>query len=664
MMKLAEPKRSKGGEMPFPVERGPTTPHGLRVDIQLLRALAILLVLAQHARVPFLPGGFLGVDIFFVVSGYLMTGIIARELDEGRFRFSGFFARRARRLLPASFATLAVTAVLAPFLLDHDGYRDFVAQLAGSFGFVSNFVLWRQSDYFSSAAALKPLLHMWSLSLEEQYYVVLPMLLWACPKRWRFWLGVALTVASLALCLLARANFPLPTFYLLPTRAWELGLGSVVALLVRRNWLGERRWPVLRLGCVLLLATIPLLVDEQGHPGIAALSVCLATAVLLVPGCDLAQRGWLRPFVAIGNRSYSMYLVHWPVLAFANNVFISPVPGWVNALLMVPILIWTELQYRLVEQPFRTMRIGFREVVFFVLLALGITGASAAALTLVPNRFAADRAPNIGLGEDCPASGPDGKLFPCRSAPSPRTLVWGDSFAMAIADGMIETTPDGIAQAALSMCGPFLGIAPVDDAKHSPVWARQCIERNDAVLAALKRDPRLDTIVITSPLSQYVPDMHEGYDTLIRTPSGMVRQPASDVTLVSAIARTAAAVRAAGKRIVLIAPPPAPGYDLGRCAARLAQGRPSRISSGRCDFATSDYRRFRKPVLGVLSQLQDRGIVPVLYLDRAICPDGEHCEVTRNGQLLYRDEAHLSATGSRIVGHQLNIGMRARSIAR
>lgn len=157
-----------------------------RLDIQALRGLAIIYVLVQHAQYGWLSGGFLGVDIFFVVSGFLVTGMIVDELDRGTFTLRNFYVRRIRRLLPAAYCTIAVTAAVAPFLLDFFELKNLLWQVLGSFGFVSNYVLWRQVDYFNGEADLKPLLHMWSLSLEEQYYFFLPFVLIFTPRRIRF----------------------------------------------------------------------------------------------------------------------------------------------------------------------------------------------------------------------------------------------------------------------------------------------------------------------------------------------------------------------------------------------------------------------------------------------------------------------------------------------
>ena len=319
-----------------------------RIDIQALRGLAIILVLMHHARISFVPGGFLGVDIFFVISGYLMAGIIDEALNNGSFSFAAFYARRVRRLLPAAYATLLVTAALAPLLLDASEYRYFVTQLAGSFGFFVNFVLWQQTDYFGSGAELKPLLHMWSLSVEEQFYIFLPMGMLLATRRFRLAAITALVLASAALCVHVLRISPSATFYLLPTRAWELGLGSMTALLVRRGVLQSRPLPALRIACAATLVVVPLLADAGGHPGLPAALCCLATALLLVPGAQVGSGKLLAPIAWTGDRSYSLYLVHWPVYSLVNNVYIDAVPQYLNLALLLVCLLWTEVQYRYV----------------------------------------------------------------------------------------------------------------------------------------------------------------------------------------------------------------------------------------------------------------------------------------------------------------------------
>lgn len=237
-----------------------------RVDIQALRGLAILLVVVYHAELlASLKAGYLGVDIFFVVSGYLITGIVTKGLQDGSFSFSGFYFRRAKRLLPAAYVTFLATTLLSIAFLTTPALRDYLWQLVGAVTFTGNMVLWTQTGYFAPAAELKPLLHVWSLSIEEQYYLLLPAVLVLTPRR--FWTpGVwVVLLISLALCLGLVAAKPGATFYLLPTRAWELALGSLGVLVLHERqspYLRALFWPAL---AALLL--VPFFPTGAPHPG-------------------------------------------------------------------------------------------------------------------------------------------------------------------------------------------------------------------------------------------------------------------------------------------------------------------------------------------------------------------------------------------------------------
>ena len=218
----------------------------------------MLLVLLYHAKLG-VRGGYLGVDVFFVISGFLMTGLVASGIERGDFTFVGFYFRRAKRLLPAAYATFFATALLAPVFLTWSSLIPFAKEMTGAVTFTANIVMWRQTGYFDGASALKPLLHVWSLSLEEQYYFLLPATLVFVPRR--YWMKAAsgLLVLSGVACAIATVRNPAAAFYWLPFRAWELGLGSLGALLVRRDPDRLRRvarplvWPAV----LLLLVAIP-----------------------------------------------------------------------------------------------------------------------------------------------------------------------------------------------------------------------------------------------------------------------------------------------------------------------------------------------------------------------------------------------------------------------
>jgi peptidoglycan/LPS O-acetylase OafA/YrhL len=661
---LAVPAMTRPGDAVGPTAQ--PAPR-FRLDIQLLRALAILLVLAHHAHVPGVPGGFLGVDIFFVISGFLMTTLIDAGLEKRTFSFSGFFARRARRILPAAYATMVVTAVAAPFLLDTAEYRNFVAQLAGTFGFVANVVLWRQSDYFGSDAALKPLLHMWSLSIEEQFYLVLPVLLVLCAARLRLALVVLLSVGSFGLCAWFVRHSPSAAFYLLPTRAWELGLGSVVALLVRRGLAPPRPSSAARVAAGIVVVAVPLFATERGHPGLAALVACLATAVLLLPGREPGRvEHALRPLGAVGDRSYSLYLVHWPVFVFANNVYLLPVPQYVNLLLLLPCVLWMEAQYRMVEQPLRHLSMTRRNVALLIAVPVLTVGASAAFwfADSDPRKVAA-RAANTGLSARCDYSGAEYTArVECQTQAAAQTLVWGDSYAIALVPGFAATSPQGIVQATRTVCGPFVGLAPTNDLLYPRSWAESCIAFNRSVLAHIAAHPEIRTVVLSSALAQYVPGAEDrNWSMLVEGPEGRRVRPQQIEHLTAALARTVAEVRRLGRRVVLVAPPPTDVFDSARCLDRLDGGNPTIAPDAQCRYSRSSYVALRKPVLDFLARTRADQVVPVIALDDALC-DATVCATQMDGVPLYRDAGHLSMPGAALLGTRMNWGMMARATAR
>jgi peptidoglycan/LPS O-acetylase OafA/YrhL len=369
--------------------------HDWRPDIQILRGLAVSLVILEHAAAGLIPGGFLGVDIFFVISGFLMTKLILTDLDAGSFSFGAFYARRARRLLPAAYTTILVTLVAAPALIDPHELRDLAFQAVGAFTFTTNLVLWRQTDYFGSGAGLKPLLHLWSLSLEEQYFLLLPALLVFTPGRLRIAAVAGAVAVSMVLCLWFIQRSPSAAFYFLPFRAWELGFGSLAALSMRAGWhLPLNRTLVTAAAAILLL--VPCLAGQGGHPGWPAFVVCTATVVILLTRGVPTYRA-LASLGLVGDRSYSLYLVHWPVFAFANNIWLTPLPSTVAALLLVICLVAAEAQYRWVEIPFRRASVTRQMIAAFVAIPLATLGITLAWVKPASAPEIANRAANPRL---------------------------------------------------------------------------------------------------------------------------------------------------------------------------------------------------------------------------------------------------------------------------
>jgi len=326
-----------------------------RPEIDGLRTIAVLPVILFHAGFEWFSGGYVGVDVFFVISGYLITSILVEDLSEGRFSIARFYERRARRILPALFFVLLCTSVAAWLWMLPTQFEEYSRTLLAVIPLASNIYFWQTSDYFAPAAELNPLLHTWSLAVEEQFYIVFPFVLLAL---WRFggravlWTIVALSLGSLLLAELGSRRYATATFYLIPTRAWELGVGAICAL-VLRNAPPRASGPLAALGLGLILLSVLAFVP---FPSVHALAPVSGTAlvILFARAGTFAGRLLSVPLmVGLGLISYSAYLWHQPLFALARiGSPTQPSTGLLLTLVLASlVLAW--LSWRLVEQPFR-----------------------------------------------------------------------------------------------------------------------------------------------------------------------------------------------------------------------------------------------------------------------------------------------------------------------
>lgn len=333
-----------------------------RHDIDGLRAISMLVILIVHLDLPVLPGGFVAVDLFFVISGYVITRIIFKSMTEGRFSLRDFYERRTRRLLPAMAVMLLTTLLACVVLLPPSVFLEFSTSVIATIFFAANFFFWHASDYFAVAAEFKPLLHCWTLAVEEQLYLVFPLLLMLLARRSRAFAinGTLMAFAlSFACCVYLTYTSKLAAFYLMPSRAWEFLAGAIVALDVlprlQRQWLRES----FTVTGMVLIATAMLVIREQdAFPGFYALWPVAGCAFIIYGGNDGACRSaaplrW-KPLVYIGCISYSLYLWHWPLIALANNIVEGELPLAMKATLAAAAIALGSLSYHFIEQPFRT----------------------------------------------------------------------------------------------------------------------------------------------------------------------------------------------------------------------------------------------------------------------------------------------------------------------
>ena len=360
--------------------------------------MAVLPVVFFHAGLESFSGGFVGVDVFFVISGYLITAIILDEHRQGKFTFAGFYERRARRILPALFVVLLFSLPLAYLYLSPSELKAFASSVIATVTMTSNFLFWWESGYFDTASELKPLLHTWSLAVEEQFYLFFPPLLLGCLalRRAGMYLLYALFAGSFGLACWAAVNKPELSFYLIPTRAWELLIGAFLALSLTRRQetgflAGATNVNMLRdfagaLGLVLVLVSVFWFDSETPWPGIHAMLPTIGTALIIVFADQKNLSGRLlgcRPLVGIGLVSYSAYLWHQPLLVFARQRQLEPLAPEQISMIVVLTFLFAYLTWLLVETPVRNRSRFSRAAIFrssalvsVVFILVGLSGIS------------------------------------------------------------------------------------------------------------------------------------------------------------------------------------------------------------------------------------------------------------------------------------------------
>ena len=374
----------------------PVSPNSYQPHVDGLRAVAVLSVVAFHSFPGRITGGFVGVDIFFVISGFLISGIILNGLRQGSFTFSDFYARRIRRIFPALIVVLAATLVLGYLFLFPSEFRNLGKHVLGGALFVANITLWRDTGYFDTAAELKPLLHLWSLGVEEQYYLLWPLFLLVCyRRRWNMlWITAFICIASFAFNVWASGTKPIANFFLLPGRFWELMTGSMLAQLhtggTESPGRRVREIPAVResaafAGLVFIAAALFGLDRNSVFPGWPALLPTLGACLLIAAGPE----AWINrrilawpPMVFVGLISYPLYLWHWPLLAYGRIIESGGMSTATGLTLVGAAFVLAWATYQWVEKP---IRFGYRRYGKVVpalcvsMSAMALTGATALA---------------------------------------------------------------------------------------------------------------------------------------------------------------------------------------------------------------------------------------------------------------------------------------------
>ena len=658
-----------------------------RPDIDGLRALAILLVIAFHAFPSWMPGGFIGVDVFFVISGFLITLQIQDSLRQQSFSFRVFYASRVRRLFPSLILVLMTCQLVGWFALLSDEYQALGKHIAASAVFIPNLIFWTESGYFDVAANLKPLLHLWSLGIEEQFYMFWPVVIWLAGRYGISLIkaSAALLFASLSLNLLLIEEAAAAAFFLPLPRLGELLAGCPVAsalcsrsaaVVASRNWFEQHRLrqeAASLLGLTLLLAGAFLLEQDLSFPGWWAMVPVLGSAALLMAG----KGAWInqvllshRLLVWIGLISFPWYLWHWPMLSFARIIEGGNPDGQFRAILVAVSFVLACLTYCLVERPLRFGR--YLQAKTYALVVLMIVTGGLGLVTLLQQGFASRMVNQQAKAQlaDLTFNLPDSQGWYCgdnrfdsprchATGPDPSVVVIGDSHALMIYSALRERFRAkgqviGL-YGASDGCPPLLNVVIQDQGGD----VRNCLKKGSRAIQRIAADERVREVILTSRGPMYTTGRgfgdveSEQFGPWVLHVDGEEKGVRSNqAVFAEGLEKTLDTLLAAGKTVTFLHDVPELGFDIRRCYSF----RPlsfDRAFNGPCAVSRKDFEArtdsYRKMVNRILAQ---RPAIKVIDLAEALCDD-TWCFGAKNGALFYIDDDHLSHRGADYVVNRL-----------
>lgn len=634
-----------------------------RPEIDGLRALAVVFVILVHAFPGRLRNGYIGVDIFFVLSGFLITGILLNELRGGSFSLQNFYVRRVNRIFPALVAVLITCLILGWLSLYADEYKLLGRSIAAGAGFAANINFYAEAGYWDISSALKPLLHLWSLGVEEQFYLLWPVLLWAAwTRRWGVaWVLTVVFSASLAWNLWSVGRDQAGAFYLPLSRFWELLAGAAVAYvgvrLLDRNLkpsLPARSWreysasgAVLRnisafLGLTLIAVALVTPYPPEEFPGWRAIVPVLGTVLIIAAGSEawlnsnvLANR-WL---VYVGLISYPLYMWHWPLLTFARIHDNGKLSSSARNIALLFTVILAAATYHLVERPirFRPQNRRFKAALLASLLAgCGILGYVIFALDGVQARYDASTIVKV---------------------PQPTEIVSGSNKVAILGD---------------SQAGTFYNGLPIDKSRIVkfarggwPYLLGAGVEPNpdlfkatDEAIAAISSDPTVELVVIAHMFNMYTDPTYGKLHTYPLVPG-----ETAATAYYSALRRTVNRLTDAGKKVVYIKSIPFLGGVSSVMSCSSAVLPIPRVQPTECLTPVADVRKFRQ---GYDEAVADalRGLPGVSTFDPLpyLC-DNRFCYVQKDGIVMYQNTSHLSLEGSYLIGLELAKQLAAQRAA-
>ena len=667
-----------------------------RADIDGLRALAIVPVVLFHAFPSRLSGGFVGVDIFFVISGFLISTIIFRELKQGNFSFLGFYGRRVRRIFPALSLVLASTLLFGWFALDADEFKMLGKHVAAGAGFVQNFALWGEVGYFDISSELKPLLHLWSLAIEEQFYLVFPLIAWFA---WRIGLNLLalvlfIAIGSLAVNLYSVGSDPVGTFYFPHTRIWELMAGGILASVVSTSstppqqantvigerlnatssslfnrfrmalaFLGKRigvnKSTLSWLGMALIVMSAIVFDKTQNYPGWRAIIPVMGAVLIIYAG----QYSWVnrhllgnKLVIFVGLISYPLYLWHWPLLSFARIIESEPLSAAIRIALVVVSFVLATLTYILIEKPIRTAKFQrfWTTALAIIMLCVGVVGFLAYERELTSKLGGSVQAvkeweeQRPTFEENCAELFPKWNdrrdSFKCAflEKGKPEVTVIGDSHARRIFIGISHfiRKEHNTAFFANGCSMPFYDISVGIPKKYrtSDYPYPRANQINQALDFSIN-DPSVKLIVLTT--SACWNDIVDIKNLEEKNPGRIVE---------SKMRITFERLSQSDKQVIYVLDNPLLDFDPKSCVSR-----PFRTNSNKaiCKMKRETFDKQRVEYFQIANRvLSDYPKIKVFDVASKLC-DSEYCYSVIDNKLLYHDSSHLGYDGSKYIGQFL-----------
>lgn len=628
-------------------------------------------------------GGFIGVDIFFVISGYLITFILLREMQDQTFNILKFYERRARRILPALFTVAAVTTAISYYILMPSAFKEYAGSLAATFLFVSNIFFWKQDSYTAEASDFKPFLHTWSLGVEEQFYIFFPLMLffaWVFLRQYMFWLMVLGALASLVLAEWASRFYPDASFYLLPTRGWELLSGSLLAWLDFKGYVAEKegfKRALPFIGCVVLGMAVFLMHDKMPHPGIITVFPIVATMLIIRYAGGRDPISWLlkfQPVVWIGLISYSLYLWHQPVFAFSRTIAVEDPSGYQKLGWIILSMILAGLTYWAIEKPTRNRKVTSVKTIWSI-SALGTFGFLVIGLYVyqaegLPNRFPEVFARAIQAEVNYGAKVKDGDLS-CRNyffekghcslefGDAKTTLVTvGDSHVRPLTQPLIDVLKDKNARFVPLIGGGCMFALGIDMPKNGLVECDQNYNNQRLNVIESYTNP---VVIFGSRFQAHlhyeIYDNKEGGSTKKDWKRYLskeeYRQYAEE--LAGKTILTIQALLDKGYRVVIIYPVPEVGWDVPGRFIKMAPRDEAKLSSWIKNYLISTsygvFTERNKTAYETYDSVPDHPNLIRIYPEKLFCNTvaKERCITMDEDKFYYRDDNHLSYDGGKLL---------------